>query len=226
MPGEPGVATPTASSGPVDPALLQDDPLVFLGLPLATGLAGGLLRFAHHPHCDRHLHHLIWFGSQSLCLGCTAMAIGLPLGLGVALVVPWAQVPLAGWVALHTAALVPTVLQPLIQKKPYKIFARVLLGATTASYLISGLVLRSYFENAWLWRASVVAAFATGFTALYKWRQSRINDPCSNCPQGRFPTCDWNMPRLLAQNANDPLWIRIAEDAAARESRAMGRKRA
>src|SRR5665647_1992970 len=98
-----------------------------------------------------------------------------------------------------------------MQKKSFKIAARVLLGAASASYFLSGLFLQNYFSNAWIWRSCVLLAFATGFLILYKWRQKRINNPCETCPLGTFPTCDWNMPRLLAQNSQDLLWIKIAE---------------
>ena len=191
-------------------------PIRLGGAPLSFNLGGGLLRFAHHPHCDRHIHHLIWIKGRPLCLGCTSMAIGVPLGLFVAYVIPWASVALPSWIMGHAMFVAPTALQPLIQKKSFKIAARVLLGAASASYFLSGLVLQSYFSNAWLWRACVLLAFATGFLILYKWRQKRINNPCETCPLGIFPTCEWNMPRLLAQNNHDPLWIKISEDLTAR----------
>lgn len=185
--------------------------------PVSYSLSGGLLRFAHHPHCDRHQHHLIWVSGRPLCLGCTSMAIGIPLGLAAAVSIPWAALSLPAWIAVHALLVAPTALQPLVQKKPFKIAARVALGAASASYLLSGLVLHSYFANAWLWRSSVLLAFAAGFAALYAWRQQRINDPCKGCPQGVFPTCNWNMPRLLAANGHNPLWLKIAEDLSRRE---------
>lgn len=190
--------------------------------PVSFSLSGGLLRFAHHPHCDRHLHHLIWVRGRPLCLGCTSMAIGVPLGLAAAAWVPWAAVSLPAWMAGHALLVAPTALQPLFQKKPFKIAARMALGAASASYLLSGLLLHSYFSNAWLWRASVLLAFASGFAALYVWRQRRINNPCDGCPLGTFPTCDWNMPRLLAQNAQDPLWLQIGADLEAQRPEQPG----
>ena len=182
------------------------------GAPLSFNLGGGLLRFAHHPHCDRHLHHLIWIKGRPLCLGCTSMAIGVPIGLVVSTVIPWASVSLPLWIIGHAMFVAPTAVQPIVQKKSFKIAARLLLGATSASYFLSGLILQSYFSNAWLWRGCVLLAFSLGFLILYKWRQRRINNPCDTCPLGTFPTCDWNMPRLLAKNLRDPVWIKIAQD--------------
>ena len=194
------------------------------GAPLSFDLGGGLLRFAHHPHCDRHIHHLIWVKGRPLCLGCTSMAIGVPIGLAAAAVIPWAGVSLPLWIIGHALFVAPTAAQPLIQKKSFKIAARVLLGATSASYFLSGLVLQSYFANVWLWRACVLLAFSIGFLILYKWRQKRIDNPCETCPLGIFPTCDWNMPRLLAQNNQDPLWIQINADLAAHQKKNSGSK--
>lgn len=196
------------------PPLLAErlKPITLGGAPVSFNLGGGLLRFAHHPHCDRHIHHLIWIRGRPLCLGCTAMAIGVPIGFAAAAAIPWADVSLSLWIGGHALMVVPTAFQPLIQKKSFKIAARVLLGAASTSYFVSGLVLQSYFANEWLWRACVLLAFSTGFLTLYKWRQNRINNPCETCPLGIFPTCEWNMPRLLAQNNLDPLWIKISKD--------------
>lgn len=174
-----------------------------------------MLRLAHHPHCDRHIHHLIWISRRPFCLGCTAMAIGVSMGVAVAALTPWATITLPAWVAGHALFVIPAVLQPLIQKKGFKIAARIALGAASASYFLSGLVLQSYFSNSWLWRACVLLTFASVFLILYKWRQKQIDNPCEACPLGLFPTCDWNMPRLLAQNAQDPLWIKINSDMTA-----------
>ena len=199
-------------NGDVSPPVDKLTPITLSGAPLSFDLGGGLLRFAHHPHCDRHIHHLIWVKGQPLCLGCTSMAIGVPIGLAVAAIIPWDSIALPLWIIGHALFVAPTAVQPLVQKKSFKIAARVLLGAASASYFLSGLVLQSYFANVWLWRAYVLLAFSIGFLILYKWRQKRINKPCETCPLGIFPTCDWNMPRLLAQNNQDPLWIKINAD--------------
>ena len=206
-------------NGDVSPPVDKLTPITLSGAPLSFDLGGGLLRFAHHPHCDRHIHHLIWVKGQPLCLGCTSMAIGVPIGLAVAAIIPWDSMALPLWIIGHALFVAPTAVQPLVQKKSFKIAARVLLGAASASYFLSGLVLQSYFANVWLWRACVLLAFSTGFFILYQWRKKRINNPCETCPLGIFPTCDWNMPRLLAQNNQDPLWITISEDLTAQKSR-------
>lgn len=136
--------------------------------------------------------------------------MGVPFGVAYACFIDWTGISFFAWVVMHAVALIPTAAQPYIQRKGYKIMARMLLGATSTSYLLSGIMFRSYFENVLLWKSSVILAFALSCKALFTWRQARINDPCDGCPQGRFPTCDWNMPRLLAGNLDDPVWHSIA----------------
>lgn len=175
----------------------------------ALSPGSGLLRFAHHPHCDRYGHHLIWLGSHPFCLGCLSMAAGSPIGILMAWCLPWHLLPFTFWVAVHAALVFPTVLQPLIQKKPFKITARLCLGIACGCYFTSGMLMHAYISNAWLWRAGLILVFLTSFALLYKWREARSIDPCDTCPLGHFPTCDWNMPRLLAAQIDDPLWIDI-----------------
>jgi hypothetical protein len=170
---------------------------------LAPG--SGMLRWAHHPHCSRHDHHLVRPFGRPLCLGCTCVAIGVPLGIGAACAIDWHTWPMAQWIVFHLLLLVPTTMQPLVQKKPFKIVSRTLLGAVSGSYLVSGLFYVVYFNPAWLFKASVLFAFFAMSKLLLSWRNRRTADPCSNCPLGVFPTCEWNLPRLLAANAHDEL---------------------
>ncbi|SDR55263.1 hypothetical protein SAMN05443245_7642 [Paraburkholderia fungorum] len=174
---------------------------------LAAG--SGMLRWAHHPHCSRHDHHLLRPFGRPVCLGCTCVAIGAPLGIVFACAMPWHAWTMWQWIALHLLLLAPTAVQPLLQKKAFKMFARILLGAVSGSYLISGLFKVDFFAPAWLFKLAVALAFAAVLKILLAWRNRRTSDPCSNCPQGMFPTCEWNLPRLLAANPHDSLLSQI-----------------
>jgi hypothetical protein len=186
-------------------------PLLANARQLAAG--SGMLRWAHHPHCSRHDHHLVRPFGRPLCLGCTSVALGAPLGIGFACMMHWQSWAMWQWVALHLLMLAPTVVQPLIQRKTFKIVARGLLGAVSASYLISGLFQVNFFAPTWLFKISVIVAFSVLLKILLVWRNHRTSDPCSNCPLGTFPTCEWNLPRLLAANPHDSLLgqIRISD---------------
>ncbi|NIE64358.1 hypothetical protein [Burkholderia sp. Ax-1719] len=168
---------------------------------LAPG--SGMLRWAHHPHCERHDHHLVRPFGRPLCLGCTCVALGAPLGIAAACAISWQSWSMAQWIVFHLLLLVPTALQPLWQAKRFKMFARSLLGFASGSYLASGLFCVCYFAPLWLFKAAVLFAFGAMLKLLLAWRNRRTADPCSNCPLGMFPTCEWNLPRLLAANAHD-----------------------
>jgi hypothetical protein len=187
---------------------------------LAPG--SGMLRWAHHPHCSRHDHHLVRPFGRPLCLGCTCVALGAPLGVAAACAIDWHAWPMALWIALHLMLLAPTALQPLVQAKGYKILARTLLGFVSGSYLVSGLFCVDYFTPVWLFKGAVVFAFFAMLKLLLAWRNHRTSDPCSNCPLGVFPTCEWNLPRLLAANADDALLGQIRITAIQARARADG----
>ncbi|VXB57767.1 conserved membrane hypothetical protein [Burkholderia sp. 8Y] len=178
-------------------------PMPSLGEMRRLAPGSGMLRWAHHPHCKRHDHHLVRPFGRPLCLGCTCVALGAPLGIAAACAISWQSWPMAQWVVFHLLLILPTALQPLWQAKRFKIFARTLLGFASGSYLVSGLFCVRYFTPVWLFKAAVLFAFGAMLKLLLAWRNRRTADPCSNCPLGIFPTCEWNLPRLLAANAHD-----------------------
>lgn len=182
------------------------DPWKALPLSGASFLTG-----AHHPHCDRYRHHLIWFLGHPLCLGCTCLYCGMLVGIPLTLAVDWSQVYLVSWVSVHLIALLPTALQPWCRRKSFKIVSRTILGICITSYFISGLLLLSPAMYPTLFRSAVPVAFIVGYKTLTALRNRRIDDPCETCPLGVFPTCEWNLPRLLAENS-DPMLLEALTD--------------
>lgn len=163
-------------------------------------LGGGFLRGAHHPHCDRYSNHLLWIRGRPFCLGCTCMYSGIAGGTISALLVNWSSFRIEGWIALHLLLLIPTFVQPWLQNKTFKVFARFMLGVTTASYFVSGILFANPPFSEWLFRLSVVIMFLIGYRALKSIRNRYTYSPCSDCPLGSFPVCEWNLPRLLQTN--------------------------
>jgi hypothetical protein len=157
---------------------------------------------SHHPHCDRHNHHLIWIFNHPFCLGCTCMYSGIAIGCLTYPLINWISISIWLWIPIHLTLLIPTLFQPWVQRKSYKIFARTTLGFCISSYLISGLFqIKAPFElNPWVFRLAVLVAFILGIKLLTNIRKRKLNDPCQNCPLGVFPTCEWNLPRLLKHN--------------------------
>jgi hypothetical protein len=157
---------------------------------------------AHHPHCERHAHHLIWVKGHPFCLGCTCMYSGIALGIPVAFAIDWSFFTFVGWVLFHFALLIPTMGQPALQKKPYKIISRLLLGVCVTTYWLSGIFFFSpSLVSVWLFRFLVIVAFVINFQIMFQYRNKFVDNPCKGCPLGEYPTCDWNLPRLLAENS-------------------------
>ena len=177
------------------------------GQLLDLGGGGAFLRGAHHPHCERHRHHLLWVRGRPLCLGCTVMAIGIAFSVVWAFVLP-PLTPLP-WIAVHLILLIPTAMQPYVQKKPFKVVARGLLGLAAGSFWLTGIPTLRVWASAPLVVLAMTLAFGVGYLVLMRLRQRWTRDPCDGCPHGRYPTCDWNLPRLLAAAPDEDLVIAI-----------------
>ena len=170
-----------------------------MGIPSLQG--SSYLWGAHHPHCERYDHHLLWISGHPFCLGCISMTTGIMVGIPFAITLNWSTFSFIGWVVFHLALLIPTALQPAIRRKPYKVISRLILGVCVTSYWLSGIFFFAPpFVNEWVFRILVVIAFIIGFQILLRYRNNLIDDPCKKCPLGEYPTCDWNLPRLLREN--------------------------
>jgi uncharacterized membrane protein len=179
-----------------------------LGQMKPLPLGGGFLRWAHHPHCDRYSNHLLWIGEHPFCLGCTCMYSGMLSGVILTTFLEWSTVQFEGWVALHLILLLPTIIQPWFQNKTFKIISRFTLGFNIASYFVSGLLLISPPFSVWLFRALVVIMFLIGQRLIKHIRNHYTYNPCSDCPLGSFPTCEWNLPRLLEANPEFGMFLK------------------
>lgn len=168
-------------------------------LARAEPLPGGqFLPGAHHPHCERHHHHLVRVFGRPLCLGCTCLYSGMILGASASLALPWSALSPPAWLLACSLLVLPTALQPWVQRRGFKLFARTALGVGVALYwvgLLGRLELPIDRLAAIAWGT---AWFAACVAALMKVRLRRMDDPCSRCPLGRYPTCEWYLPTLLA----------------------------
>mgnify|MGYP003340604990 CR=1 FL=1 len=162
---------------------------------------GRLRPGAHHPDCYRYDHHLLRIGGRPWCLGCvclwTGVTLGVPTGLAIA---PW-------WlVGLGLAFVVPTAAQPFVQRKPYKILARTLLGVGCAWYVLGLTLAPAWDARGLVIRGAGALLFALLYRALKVLRQARLDDPCATCPHGKKPFCHHYLPRFdeLGRTGADP----------------------
>lgn len=157
---------------------------------------------AHHPHCERHAHHLIWLGGHPLCLGCLCVVLGAAAGGVLSPQLPWERCSLPLWAMLHLLMLAPTMIQPYVKVKAYKVVARVMLGASMVSYAMSGMlwIVPPAPIPQWLLHLAVPMMLVVGYKLLSHQRIKRLDDPCSSCPLGVYPTCSWNLPSLLSED--------------------------
>lgn len=171
-------------------------------LPVIAGVMvepfhAGFLPGAHHPHCPRHSHHLLWIRGRPLCLGCTCMTAGTVVGLVLGVIVANRSTSTLAWMLPHVGLVAPTALQPWVQAKAFKVVARTALGLASGSYGV-GLALGAPLpEPRLISIVGLIVLFLASLFSLLWLRGRRPNDPCKACPQGVFPTCEWNLPRLL-----------------------------
>lgn len=190
---------------------MTNSPIDFSKLQPVTLIGGGFLRGAHHPHCERYFNHLLWYRGRPFCLGCTCMYTGIVLGFPTALIFQDTYSTLVAWLTLHLLLVAPTIAQPFVQLKCYKIVARLLLGVCITTYFLSGLFFVVPPIPEWLFRVALVPIFMAVYYTLRHMRNRCTYDPCSDCPLGTFPTCDWNLPRLLRENPDVQLLQTIGE---------------
>jgi hypothetical protein len=171
-------------------------------LPTLPG--SSLLAGAHHPHCSRHISHLIWVGRRPLCLGCTCMATGAAIGTILLIGTPIGTRPYPEWLLFHAALVSPTALQPWVQRKLFKICARMAVGIASATWLLGAAASFANDQSVWHFIGSV-AFYTIVAKVLLALRERRPSNPCQNCPEGAYPTCTWNLPRLLSESSDPEL---------------------
>jgi hypothetical protein len=186
------------------------DPLAALGLgagSLAAVMPGPLASlgrppfFAHHPTCGRYDHHLLRPFGVPLCLGCASGSLGGAAALGAILLVslpgglPATWAGAAALYGLALAGYLPSLAQPFVQRRWFKIPARAALGA--------GIVAAAAAVLALPWTTvgiAVKAALCITTYGLYQFsarlRLRKIDNPCAGCPFGAYPLCAHNLPAL------------------------------
>ena len=157
-------------------------------------------RFAHHPHCDFHEHHLIWLANHPLCLGCVGMFSGVVLALPFVYALDWSAYEPMQIFLLSALFVAPTAPQPWLQRKAYKLFARTCLGFGSTIYLLPLSSYHPIVSEKPSIQIGLIGIFFVVLWALGYVRNRFKDDPCRSCELGTYPTCSWNRPNLVNFN--------------------------
>jgi hypothetical protein len=116
----------------------------------------------------------------------------------------WAHFPtlkhLGTWwlVAVGVALYAPALAQPFVQKKAFKIVSRFLLGVAIVCLWYAALVLLPLDVGGVALRGLFVAVFVMTWHLTQRFRARWTARPCDRCPDGVYPFCLGNRPRLAA----------------------------
>jgi len=159
-------------------------------------------RLAHHPDCRCFDNHVLRVGSLTLCLGCTCVVCGA-VAAGAALWCLWAYhrewalgCGASGFLVGGILLFVPTLAQPFLQVKPFKMVARFMLGAAIVVLWFGAMAILPLTSVGLGLRFVFVGIFAGVFRAT-QWQRARYaKDPCRDCPGPKYPFCQDRRNRL------------------------------
>lgn len=174
--------------------------------------AGKTARFAHHPHCERHAHHLLWFGHTPICLGCACLYAGALVGAGASLWFAPQTVAQLPWLALGLVfGVAPTALQPFLQKRAFKIFARSSLGVATGAFWMALLWSSQLPFPRWMGVLGGALWFALVARLMVVLRNRFTANPCDVCPLGSYPICSWSLSQMQAADVDAKLRLPLVD---------------
>lgn len=162
----------------------------------------GLPAFAHHPTCDCYDGHLLRFGKISLCLGCVCLTSGAVFFVSLFLVAQLVYQPLLPMKSLVVSWLFglvlfsPTLAQPFLQRKAFKVLSRFLLGGSIVCLFYGAIFLIPFTLMGILIRIVFCLFFRFVYRKTQRFRDQYTADPKEKCSRGCFPFCEGNRERL------------------------------
>lgn len=158
-------------------------------------------RFAHHPTCRCYDAHLLRLGRMDLCLGCSCAAIGGLIAIAALNIMAYSAPKVFEWcgtffwVILGVVLYLPTLAQPFVQLKPFKIIARCLLGTGVILMWFGAIVMLPFTGLGILLRIVFILVFCVTYRITQRIRTMYARNPCSSCAI-QFPLCEGNRERL------------------------------
>jgi hypothetical protein len=194
-----------SSSNPAIFAQCQPSLLPGCEAPAAQWLVSQLTatpKVAHHPTCRCYDNHLLRLGRFSVCLGCACLTAG---GLAAAGVLAWMQTHLFfkthsinvyEMMSLGIALYVPCLIQVYVQRKWFKIVARLSLGASIPVLWFAAMFLLPGGAAGWVLRGIFIVLFVGNWKLTQYVRRQKTCDSSSYCRNGCYPFCRDNLRRL------------------------------
>jgi len=159
---------------------------------------------AHHPTCHCFDRHLLRFGSISLCLGCSCLFSGMLVASVILAWLSWIRFDLLNdlgtWslVSIGVGLYIPTLAQPFLQRKAFKIVARLFLGVAIPCLWYGAMVLLPWSSSGLRLRIVFMITFWLTYRATQHLRARWTRNPCDSCPHGVFPFCKDNLPKVVS----------------------------
>lgn len=174
---------------------------------------------AHHPTCKCFNHHLIRIGSNSFCLGCSSLAMGviffMSLLISTILFRPLEIKELNPWlvVSIGSSFTAFTFIQPFFQKKWFKILSRTFLGFGISMLWFGAIGLFPYDKMGFILRGVFIPIFILMFKLSLIFRNLYTIKTICNCGLNAYPYCPENQLRnknlfkqfLKKADKNDPM---------------------
>jgi hypothetical protein len=153
--------------------------------------------FAHHPAGACYDNHVLRIGRLILCLGCTSMVAGMLMGsTALSSVAMYDErvgaLPWPWFMSIGTVLYLPTLIQPFLQRKPFKILSRTLLGCAVIVLFFGGLIMTPWSFAGAVLRSAFAFTFVLVAWATLHFRRRFTQSPDASCRFGRFPVCAFN----------------------------------
>jgi hypothetical protein len=162
-----------------------------------------LRRLAHHPACQCYADHVFWIWGHPVCLGCSCLLFGAVTGLGVlalrlsGILVGHDETQLFAELGIGLVLFAPTLLQPFIQTRPFKVGSRLCLGFSIVWLWQAAMFELPFSLGGYVLRIIFVGVFVTVYRLTKRFRSRFARPPCESCSGGRYPFCPGNRDRVL-----------------------------
>lgn len=103
--------------------------------------------------------------------------------------------------AMALGGFIPAFVQPYVQKRWFKIPGRFILGVGLSAAGCGVLFVAPWDVAGIIAKVALFGVTAFFYQLAIRFRQKKLDTPCTNCPFGVFPFCAHNLPKLRKAQA-------------------------